>query len=177
MSLALWPHPVERPAVEFRAASEQVQLRTTRALQLIDISELVSERVRRSGITTGLASVQVLHTTAALIVNENEPLLLQDIEQALERLSPCNLRYAHDDLSLRENAAAAERLNGHAHCKALPLAPSLTLHIVGGRLQLGRWQRLFLVELDGAQVRQMTIVLLGTGAKSTWPQVAELPCA
>jgi secondary thiamine-phosphate synthase enzyme len=177
MSLALWPNPVERPTVELHATSEQVQLRTTQALQLIDISELVSERVRRSGIATGLVSVQVLHTTAALIVNENEPLLLQDLERALERLAPRNLPYAHDDLLRRENVVAAERLNGHAHCKALALAPSLTLHIVGGRMQLGRWQRLFLVELDGAQARQLTIVLLGTTVRTPWPQLAETPCA
>ncbi len=177
MSLALWPNPVERPAAEFRATSEQVQIRTTQALQLIDISELVSERVRRSGIQTGLVSVQVLHTTAALVVNENEPLLLGDIEQALERWSPRNMRYAHDDFLRRENVEAAERQNGHAHCKALPLASAVTLHIISGRMQLGRWQRLFLVELDGAQPRQMTIVLMGTGGRTSRPLIAETPCA
>jgi len=152
----------ERSAPHLKAASDLVHLRTEQTLQFVDLTDLVAERVRRSGIDHGLACVQTLHTTTAVIVNENEPLLLEDMRRRLEALAPAGGSYAHDDLSLRGDAQASERRNGHAHCKALFLAPSATLTIVAGRLLLGRWQRLFLVELDAGRTRGIAIQLLGT---------------
>jgi thiamine phosphate synthase YjbQ (UPF0047 family) len=55
-----------------------------------------------------------------------------------------------------------ERPNGHSHAKALLLRTSETLHVVGGRLQLGRWQRLLLLELDGPRERELSLLALGT---------------
>jgi secondary thiamine-phosphate synthase enzyme len=175
MSVALWRRTTDKAPEEFRASCDQVQLRTDKAFQVVDLTELLAERVRRARIATGLASLQVLHTTAALLVNENEPLLIQDLERTLERLSPRKQRYAHDDFSRREDVAAAERVNGHAHCKAMTLAPSICLHVAAGRLVLGSWQRILLVELDGAQERRLTVVILGMGPATTCP--AEEPCA
>ena len=149
------------PLAALKAKSDVVHLRTERPIQLIDITELVAERVRRSGIAHGLVCVQTLHTTAAILVNENEPLLLEDIQHALERLVPSDLRCAHDDLGRRADVAAAERINGHAHLKALLLSPSTTLSVVEGQVLLGRWQRLFLAELDGGQMRSLAVLVLG----------------
>jgi secondary thiamine-phosphate synthase enzyme len=150
------------------ACTDYVELRTNRPFQLIDITELVAERVRRSGVATGLIALQTLHTTAALIVNENEPLLMQDLQLVLERIAPRAAPYAHDDFARRGlEAPCAERMNGHAHCKALFLSPSVALNVEGGRLKLGRWQRLFLVELDGGQRRGIAIVVLGIARPRT----------
>jgi secondary thiamine-phosphate synthase enzyme len=154
----------ERALPGLKAASDLVHLRTERPLQFIDITELVAERVRRSEIEHGLVCVQTLHTTAAVLLNENEPLLLEDLQRALERLVPGDLPYGHDDLARRADASAAERRNGHAHARALLLAPSATLTVVGGRLVLGRWQRVFLVELDGGRPRSLSILVLGVPA-------------
>ncbi len=144
-----------------KAASDLVHLRTERPLQFIDITDIAAERVRRSGIEHGLVLVQTLHTTTAVVVNENEPLLTEDLTRLLEQLAPAAAAYAHDDLARRVDAGQAERRNGHAHAKALLLAPSATLSVVGGRLLLGRWQRLFLAELDGPRARSFSIVVLG----------------
>jgi secondary thiamine-phosphate synthase enzyme len=151
----------ERTPMEMHASTDLVHLRTNRTLQFVEITELVAERVRRSGVEHGLVCVQTLHTTAGLLVNESEPLLTEDLRHALERLAPRDLRYAHDDITRRADVPPDEPLNGHAHCKALLLAPSVTLNVVEGRLVLGQWQRLFLVELDGGRQRSLSIVILG----------------
>ena len=162
-------HLTERVPSEMRASSDLVRLRTDQSLQFVDITELVAERVRRSEVVRGLVCVQTLHTTAGILVNEGEPLLTEDLQHALERLAPRDLRYAHDDVARRVNAAPDESANGHAHCKALLLAPSATLTVVDGQLVLGRWQRLFLVELDGGRKRSLSILVLGVPAEpSAW---------
>src|SRR5204863_229130 len=79
----------------------------------------VADTVARSGILEGLVSVQSLHTTAAIIVNEGEPLLLEDLRAALERAAPGATAYLHDEMDLRPGVPADEPANGHAHCKAL----------------------------------------------------------
>jgi secondary thiamine-phosphate synthase enzyme len=76
-----------------------VHLRSERAAQVIDLTELVAERVRRSGVAEGMVTVQSRHTTAAVLVNENEPLLPEDFQDLLEGWAPPNARYWHNDLA------------------------------------------------------------------------------
>lgn len=147
------------------ALHDEVSLRTERETQFIDVTELVTERVRRSGRFTGLLCVQSAHTTAGLLVNENEPRLLRDLARTLERIAPAELRYDHDDLAARgPGLAEAETPNGKSHCRALVLLPSVELIVRDGALALGRWQRLFLVELDGPRPRTLRLLLLGVAA-------------
>ncbi len=150
-----------------RAVSELVTVETRRQLQLVDVTSVVAERVHASGVGHGLVCAQTLHTTTGLVVNENEPLLVSDLERSLERLVPRQQFFAHDDLARREAVPAGERANGHAHCKALLLAPSVTLTVVDGEVVLGRWQRLFLAELDGPRRRTLSVLVLGTEG-SAW---------
>lgn len=142
-------------------SSDVVELRTEHRVQFIDVTELVAERVRRSGIGHGLVCVQTRHTTTAVVVNENEPLLIEDAKRMLERLAPRDARYGHNQLHRRRDAAPDESRNGDAHCRALLLGSSETLAVVDGALQLGRWQRIFLVELDGPRLRTSCIVVMG----------------
>ena len=105
--------------------------------------------------------MQSRHTTTAVIVNENEPLLIEDAKRMLERLAPRNALYGHNELHRRRDAAPDESRNGDAHCRALLLGSSETLAVVGGALQLGRWQRVLLVELDGPRPRTVSVVVIG----------------
>lgn len=146
--------------------SDRVALRTDRRRQFIDLTDLVAERVRRSGVEVGLASVQVRHTTAALVVNEDEELLRGDLDALFERLAPADATYAHDDMTRRTAPEPDERRNGAAHCKSVLLGSFETLQIVGGELQLGRWQRLLLVELDGPRPREVSILVFGLPSAS-----------
>ena len=62
------------------------------------------------------------------------------------------------------NCVLGERANGHSHCRALLLGPSVALNVSRGRLHLGRWQRVFLVELDGPKARDVSVLVIGEGA-------------
>lgn len=141
---------------------EVIRLRTQERLQFIDLTDWVAEVVRESGIRWGLVNVQTRHTTTAVVVNENEPLLLEDMKRVLEQLAPQDRHYQHDDFHIRTvNLLPDEQKNGHAHCKAMLLGSSETLNIVDGRLQLGRWQRIFLVEMDCAKDRTVSVMVVG----------------
>jgi secondary thiamine-phosphate synthase enzyme len=145
----------------WQATRDAVTLRTQAARQFIDVTELVAERVRRAGVLHGLVSVQTLHTTTAIVVNEDEPLLMDDMERLLERLAPSDVRYGHDDFTRRALVAPDERANGAAHCRSLLLGTGQVLHVVDGALCLGRWQRIFLVECDGPQSRTVSVLVMG----------------
>ena len=140
----------------------ELHLLTDECLQFIDLTVAIRQFIEDSGITNGLLNVQTRHTTTAIIVNENEPLLLEDLKKTLERLAPRTVSYAHDDFEIRtENLTPDERANGHAHCKALFLRSSETLNITHGELDLGRWQRVFFIELDCARPRTISLTILG----------------
>ena len=139
-----------------------IRIDTQHPTQFIDLTDEVTAFVTESRIHTGLVNVQGLHTTTAVIVNEHDPLLLSDVAALLERIAPQDGVYRHDNVSLRtSNCVLAERPNGHSHCRALLLAPSVSLNIAGGRLQLGIWQRIFLVELDGPRTRNISVLATG----------------
>lgn len=149
-------------ALTFAAHSQHLQLRTRTRHQFLDLTDLAQEAVLQSRVRHGLVCVQTLHTTAAVVVNENEPGLLQDMAEVLERLVPAGRGFRHDDLARRPGAPPDEPANGDAHCKAMLLSASQTLTIQERRIQLGRWQRIFLVELDGGRIRTVSVTVLGT---------------
>ncbi len=144
---------------------ETVRVETPAPTAFVDLTDRLAELVAAAHLDVGLVNVQTTHTTTAVVVNEHEPLLLADFEAQLRRLVPAEARYAHDDLSRRRDVPPWEPLNGHAHCRALLLPASASLNVVDGRLALGRWQRVFLVELDGPRVRSVSVTLLGEAAQ------------
>jgi secondary thiamine-phosphate synthase enzyme len=140
----------------------RIHVTTTRPTEFIDLTDRLERLVADAGLRFGMVNVQTLHTTLAVIVNEHEPLLLADFQRLLETSAPSDGRYRHDDMTIRSvNLTAEERPNGHAHCRALLLPSSACLNVTDGRLQLGRWQRVFLVELDGARERCVSVLLFG----------------
>jgi len=144
-----------------RVCRDVVHLRTDEACQFIDLTDIVEERVRRSGVALGSVVVQVRHTTAAVVVQEDEPRLLEDLRDLLERWAPARARYHHNDRAVRPAASEDERPNGHAHARALLLGTSVCLNVAGGRLDLGQWQSVFLVELDGPRPRSVSVQVVG----------------
>jgi len=137
-------------------------VQTTRGIEFIDITDAVQEIVEDSGVLHGFVIVYSRHTTAAIRLNEHEPLLLRDMERMLRRLVPTDGCYLHDDWTVRTvNLTDRERVNGHAHCQHLLLSTSETVPVVDGSLALGRWQRLFLVELDQATEREVLVQVWG----------------
>ena len=143
-------------------ASKTIELQTKGEFDFIDLTEESEKFLQKSQIKNGLVNFQTLHTTCPLFLNENEPLLLEDFKNHLEKLSPKNLKYNHNDFTQRTiNVCQDECKNGHSHCQALHLPSNLTLNIIDGKLQLGQWQRIFLVELDKPKLRKVQIQVLG----------------
>src|SRR5262245_65466896 len=85
----------------FHSHHEVLQFRTSRCLEFRDITDVVEAAVRRSTIRTGTINIQTRHTTATILVNENEPLLISDLKRTLERAASRKRRYQHDDFSIR----------------------------------------------------------------------------
>ncbi len=154
----------EKTSAGLRAHHDEIRLNTTECLEFIDLTAYIANIVSRSGIRHGVVNVQTKHTTTALIINENEPLLLNDLKRILESYAPRDGEYEHNDFSRRIDIPPDEPANGHSHCKALFLPTSIMLNLADGRLQLGRWQSLFLIELDEARERNISVLILGQSA-------------
>jgi secondary thiamine-phosphate synthase enzyme len=140
---------------------KRLRFETKHATEFVDITELLRQEVLRAGMRMGRLHLQSLHTTLGLAVNENEPLLLQDFANMLERFAPVGAGYEHDDFARRFDVALDEPINGHAHVRQLLLTGFATLLVEEGDLVLGRWQSVFAVELDGPRHRQLAIQMDG----------------
>ena len=153
------------PVTAFRVCSDTLYFTTSHPLEFIDITDEVRGVVELSEITMGQATVYSAHTTAAVVVNEHEPLLLNDMARVLSRAAPAGDYYEHNDFSIRTvNMTEDECANGHAHCQHLFLGASETIPVHEGRLLLGRWQRIVLVELDHARQREVLVQAMGLAA-------------
>ena len=144
------------------AVTNRLFLQTTRSREFIDITPQVAALVAASAIKNGCVVVYSKHTTGAIKITENEPLLIRDMEELLEKVAPRHNEYRHNDFKTRTvNMTENERPNGHAHCQHLLMNTSETIPITDGELQFGRWQSVFFVELDGPSPREVILQLLG----------------
>ncbi len=140
--------------------SQTFNIRTEKGPQFIDITDRVEDSARRSGIANGFAVVFSKHTTAAIRINEHEPALLADMERMLEQIAPSRAEYGHNEFAhaFRHNG---EHPNGHSHCQHLLLGASEAVPVVDGKLIVGQWQRIFLIELDHGRDREVVVQLMG----------------
>lgn len=138
----------------------KIKIKSQQTLDFIDITNLIKEKIKN--FKNGIINIQTLHTTTALMLNEAEPLLIKDMKKTLERLIPEKNEYNHDNFEIRTvNMCDGECANGHAHCKALFLSPSVSLNIIDEKLVLGTWQRIFFLELDRARERYISVQVVG----------------
>lgn len=146
----------------FRTRAEVLHYDTTHAPQFIDITDDVADAVNRSGVSNGVVVIFSRHTTAAVKINENEPELMKDMARFLNEIAPTEREYCHNDFEVRTvNMEEDECPNAHSHCQHLVLSASENVPIIDGRMYLGRWQRIFLIELDRAKARQVAVQALG----------------
>jgi secondary thiamine-phosphate synthase enzyme len=146
----------------FRVVNRRIPLQSDEPTQFVDITDQILTVVRESGIANGAVVVYAQHTTAGITINEAEPLLLGDMCRLLDRFASREDEYQHDDLSIRTvNLEPNERKNGHAHCQRLFIGASESIPLANGDVQLGKWQRVFFVELDGPRPRSVTVQVMG----------------
>jgi secondary thiamine-phosphate synthase enzyme len=127
----------------------EFHVRSHRKCEMLDVTAQVAEIVHQANLPEGLCSVYVTHATAAVIINENDdPNVCADILNALDRLIPEGI-WQHDRV---DN-------NGAAHIKAAVLGPGETVPVRDGKLVLGRWQAIMLVDLDGPRERRVVVTV------------------
>jgi secondary thiamine-phosphate synthase enzyme len=134
--------PAQRPSTRSHAAHIDTHAR----VEFKEITGLVQAAVSESGIESGICFLFVPHTTAAILINENDdPALQNDLDNFLKTLAPRDHPYYHNDG------------NCDAHLKAAVIGNSKSLMVQNGRLILGRWQGVFLCEFDGPRRRDLWI--------------------
>lgn len=137
-----------------------IELETGRGVSLLDITDRINALIRDQGLIHGSATICSQHTTTALVINENEQRLLDDVRLYLNRLVPPADTYLHNDIHLRD-CPQDEPENAHAHIVAMLLGASESVPVQDGQLKLGQWQSVMLVELDGPRKRRVAVTLLG----------------
>ena len=154
-------------ATAFKTCLFTLRVRSTAAPEFIDITEQIEELVSDSEVRNGYVLVFSRHTTAAITIQENEPLLLVDMASFLERMSPRTAHYRHNDFTVRTvHMHEDECPNGHSHCQHLTLGSSEYIPVIDGALPLGEFQRIFMVELDDEKAargvqRELLVQVMG----------------
>ena len=142
--------------------TETYDMKTSRTTQFIDITDVVKRCVAESGMKNGHVVVFTKHTTAAIRIQENEPELLRDFVDFLERVAPEAHPYNHNNFGIRTaNMTNDECPNAHAHCRHLLMGSSETIPVIDGEITLGVWQRVFFIELDRSRNRSVMIQAIG----------------
>ncbi|HAS00178.1 MAG: hypothetical protein US57_C0006G0031 [Candidatus Moranbacteria bacterium GW2011_GWC2_37_73] len=140
---------------------QKIDLESKNQIEFFDITEKVQEIVEASGVRDGNVVVFAPHTTMGVIINHNEPMLIQDFMRVLYKLAPMDDRYSHDLFELRRSSKSDGRSNGHSHCKSFLIGVSQTVPIEKGKLLITEKQSIFAVEFDGARKRDVTIQVMG----------------
>jgi secondary thiamine-phosphate synthase enzyme len=125
---------------KLKVISKTIQLSSKGQDDVIDITEQVSNVVKDSNIENGTVTIFVAGSTAAITTIEYEPGLIKDFPEMLSRIIPKNIEYEHDN--------TWHDGNGHSHVRASLVGPSLTVPIINGKLTLGTWQQIVLLEMD-----------------------------
>lgn len=125
-----------------------MEIQTSKNKEIIDITELVDEKIKEKQFQEGVATLFVNHTTCALTTGEFGEGTDEDLLETLQKIIPkIDFRHAHDPAHAPD------------HMIASLLGPSLTIPIRNGQLALGTWQRVLLVELNGPRKRELEVIL------------------
>ena len=135
-----------------KSATDYLWFNTSKKREYINITSSVEELVAKSGIREGMVLVSAMHITAGVYVNDDEPGLIADIDQWVEKMAPFNLDYQHHRTG---------ETNGDAHLKNLLVHHQVVVPITEGRLDLGPWQQVFYAEFDGKRRKRVVIKAIG----------------
>ncbi|MCS7280908.1 MAG: secondary thiamine-phosphate synthase enzyme YjbQ [Desulfobacterota bacterium] len=125
----------------------EISVRTTKRVEVVNITKKIEEVVR--GKEAKLVHVFVPHTTCGITINEDaDPNVMRDVLEALERIAPRDFPYKHTEG------------NADSHIKSVLCGSSVTVPVAAGRLVLGTWQGIFLMEFDGPRERKVLVTLI-----------------
>jgi secondary thiamine-phosphate synthase enzyme len=147
-----------------KATTQTIQVRPEARLGFVDLTDDLRRAIKDSGVTEGCAVAFSSHTTCALLINEWEDGVLDDLRTRIETIVPGDIYYAHDDLERRTQnlQEAHERENGRSHVTQMIVGgTSHAIPVTSGEPMLGRWQRLLLLELDEPKDRDIVFHVFG----------------
>ena len=134
--------------------NEYITFDTKGHSDIIDITQQVQQNIRNTGMKNGSVLIFVPGATGALTTIEYEPGLVSDLQDALERIAPQGLEYAHN-LKWGDG-------NGHSHVRASLMSPSLTVPFVDGKMTLGTWQQIIFIDMDNrSRSRKLVVQMTG----------------
>ncbi len=129
-------------------------IKTKEETDIVDITQLVSEKIEKSKMENGIVTIFVPGSTASISTIEYEPNLIKDVKNALERIAPSDIEYEH-------HKTWGDK-NGKSHVRATLMGPSLTVPFKDKKLLLGTWQQIVLLDFDvPARQREIIIQLIG----------------
>ena len=137
---------------------EKLFVKSRQSTQLIRITQEVRRVVEASGLKNGIVNVFTLHTTTGITINEDDPKLEEDIARYLVKAVSEDDSYAHHRFYRKDGRMA---VNAYSHIRASLLGANVTIPLQDGSLMLGSRQNIYLVELDGPQLRGFTVQVLG----------------
>lgn len=144
----------KREEYKITVLTKTIQVKSKGEPDIIDITDQTAQIIEESKIENGLVTIFVSGSTAAVTTIEYEPGLRSDFPEMLERIAPKDLQYKHDN--------TWHDGNGHSHVRASLIGPSLTVPIIDGKMALGTWQQIVLLELDtGPRSRNIILQLIG----------------
>ncbi len=137
-----------------KVKNNKIKVNTIQETDIVDITENIQNVISSSGIKNGIATVFVSGSTASVSTIEFEPNLVEDMKNAMERIVPSNIRYKHTE-TWGDN-------NGKSHVRATLMGPSVTIPFENGKLMLGTWQNIVILDFDTkAREREIIVTVIG----------------
>lgn len=135
--------------------SRQISLPMKGDTEMENVTNTVQEAVSSSGIQTGTITIFIKHTTASVMIIEDEPGIRADTKRIWERLIPADPSWQHNTKNPGED-------NGHSHLRGQMQGASLTIPFINGALTLGTWQQIVVIDFDTrARKRELILQLIG----------------
>lgn len=131
-----------------------ITIKTEKKEQVINITPMVSELCRKSGIQNGLVLVFPMHTSSTVYISDSDLGLTEDWQDILEKLAPSHAGYRHDKTDLKQNASG--------HLRAILCGHHITLPLTNGDLDLGTYQTIYYLEFDGQRPKEIMVKIIGT---------------
>ncbi|MBO8166077.1 MAG: YjbQ family protein [Kosmotoga sp.] len=132
---------------------KELWFQTNKRRELINITSLVEECVRESGVREGLCLVNAMHITASVFINDDEPGLHKDFERWLEKLAPEKPYSQYEHNGFEDNA--------DAHLKRTIMGREVVVAITNGKLDFGPWEQIFYGEFDGKRRKRVLVKIIG----------------
>lgn len=139
-------------STNMKSYREELWFETKTRRAYLNITPQIEALVTKSGVREGLVLVNAMHITASVYINDDEPGLLQDYDEFLERLAPHDAQYRHNNTG---------EDNGDAHLKRQVMGREVVVAITNGTLDFGPWEQIFYGEFDGRRRKRVLVKIIG----------------